>query len=131
MDHEMEDYVEAENRKVDGYELGLYAIFDGHSGRNVAKYLQAHLFDNILNESDFWRNPKSAIRRAYKTADQEILEHVVSRRGGSTAVTTILIDGKTLVVANVGDSRAVCLGWMGSWQCLGRLEMQSGKITSL
>ncbi|CAI0545595.1 unnamed protein product [Linum tenue] len=46
----MEDYVVAENRKVDGYELGLYAIFDGHSGRNVAKYLQAHLFDNILNE---------------------------------------------------------------------------------
>ncbi|CAI0545598.1 unnamed protein product [Linum tenue] len=107
MDHEMEDYVVAENRKVDGYELGLYAIFDGHSGRNVAKYLQAHLFDNILNEPDFWRNPKSAIRRAYKTTDQEILEHVVGRSGGSTAVTAILIDGKTLVVANVGDSRAV------------------------
>ncbi|CAI0545596.1 unnamed protein product [Linum tenue] len=97
MDHEMEDYVVAENRKVDGYELGLYAIFDGHSGRNVAKYLQP----------DFWRNPKSAIRRAYKTTDQEILEHVVGRSGGSTAVTAILIDGKTLVVANVGDSRAV------------------------
>ncbi|CAI0429227.1 unnamed protein product [Linum tenue] len=120
MDHEMEDYVEAENRKVDGYELGLYAIT-----------LTSHVWVFASFSSDFWRNPKSAIRRAYKTADQEILEHVVSRRGGSTAVTTILIDGKTLVVANVGDSRAVCLGWMGSWQCLGRLEMQSGKITSL
>lgn len=28
-------------------------------------------------------------------------------RGGSTAVTAILIDGERLVVANVGDSRAV------------------------
>lgn len=28
-------------------------------------------------------------------------------RGGSTAVTAILIDGQKLVVANIGDSRAV------------------------
>ena len=28
-------------------------------------------------------------------------------RGGSTAVTAILIDGVKLVVANIGDSRAV------------------------
>jgi protein phosphatase 1L len=28
-------------------------------------------------------------------------------RGGSTAVTAILIDGQKLIVANIGDSRAV------------------------
>lgn len=50
MKHGMEDYLVAENRKVDGHNLGLYAIFDGHSGREVAEYLQSHLFDNILSE---------------------------------------------------------------------------------
>lgn len=50
MDYGMEDYIVAENRKVNGYDLGLYAIFDGHSGREVAEYWQSHLFDNILNE---------------------------------------------------------------------------------
>ncbi|KAK6804065.1 hypothetical protein RDI58_001849 [Solanum bulbocastanum] len=50
MKHGMEDYLVAENRKMDGHDLGLYAIFDGHSGRKVAEYLQSHLFDNILSE---------------------------------------------------------------------------------
>lgn len=47
------------------------------------------------------------MKRAYKVTDADILENVVGSRGGSTAVTAILINGKKLVVANVGDSRAV------------------------
>jgi len=50
MNHGMEDYVFAQHRKLNGYDLGLYAIFDGHAGPDVAKYLQNHLFQNILSE---------------------------------------------------------------------------------
>lgn len=46
----MEDYVFAQHRKLNGYDLGLYAIFDGHAGPDVAKYLHNHLFQNILSE---------------------------------------------------------------------------------
>lgn len=46
------------------------------------------------------------MRRAYEVIDDEILENVVGSRGGSTAVTAILIDKRKLIVANVGDSRA-------------------------
>ncbi|KAJ6371716.1 hypothetical protein OIU77_002102 [Salix suchowensis] len=55
-------------------ELGLFAVYDGHLGHDVASYLQTHLFDNILKEHDFWTDTESAIRRAYLATDAEILE---------------------------------------------------------
>ncbi|XP_062152711.1 probable protein phosphatase 2C 58 [Alnus glutinosa] len=110
--HDMEDYLVSEFRQFNdkelGKELGLFAIFDGHSGHDVASYLQGHLFDNILKQDDFWTETENALRRAYRMTDAEILEKaLVLGRGGSTAVTAILINGEKLVVANVGDSRAV------------------------
>lgn len=59
---------------------------------------------------NFWTRPKTAIKRAYKKTDDEILDGVVSSRGGSTAVTAILINREKLIVANVGDSRAIMYG---------------------
>ncbi|XVF66796.1 hypothetical protein PTKIN_Ptkin10aG0066700 [Pterospermum kingtungense] len=106
--HDMEDYVVAEFRKKDDSELGLFGIFDGHSGHDVARYLQNHLFDNILKEPDFWTKTGDAIKKAYHSTDAEILGKAkLLGRGGSTAVTAILINGQKLVVGNVGDSRAV------------------------
>ncbi|XP_011029045.1 PREDICTED: probable protein phosphatase 2C 58 [Populus euphratica] len=106
--HAMEDYVVSGFKQVHEKELGLFAIFDGHLGHDVASYLQTHLFDNILKEHDFWTDTESAIRRAYRATDAEILENAIALgKGGSTAVTAMLINGQKLVVANVGDSRAV------------------------
>ncbi|XP_059452304.1 probable protein phosphatase 2C 58 isoform X1 [Corylus avellana] len=106
--HDMEDYVVSEFRQLSDKELGLFAIFDGHLGHDVASYLQGHLFNNILKQDDFWTETENALRRAYRLTDDEILEKaLVLGRGGSTAVTAILINGEKLVVANVGDSRAV------------------------
>nr|GMC70444.1 probable protein phosphatase 2C 58 [Ipomoea batatas]GMC76888.1 probable protein phosphatase 2C 58 [Ipomoea batatas] len=106
--HAMEDYVVSKFKKVNEHDLGLFAIFDGHMGHDVAQYLQSHLFDNILKEHDFWTDTENAIKRAYHTTDNDILEKSMHLgKGGSTAVTAILINGERLVVANVGDSRAV------------------------
>nr|GME03333.1 probable protein phosphatase 2C 39 [Ipomoea batatas] len=116
MGHAMEDYVFAQFKEVDDEnELGLFAIFDGHLSQEVPNYLRSHLFENILNECfgsidqpNFWSEPESAMRRAYRITDSTILEKAAELgRGGSTAVTAILINGQKLVVANVGDSRAV------------------------
>lgn len=116
MPHGMEDRHVAEFRRLDdGNEVGLFGVFDGHSGADVATYLRNHLFDNILGEPDFWENTMGAIRRAYHRTDRKVLKKKKvtadgeerPRRGGSTAVTVILLNGETLVVANVGDSRAV------------------------
>lgn len=106
--HPMEDYVVAEFKQVEGSELGLFAIFDGHLSHDIPDYLRSHLFVNILKEPDFWTETESAVRRAYRTTDTTILEKVGDLgKGGSTAVTAILINCEKLVVANVGDSRAV------------------------
>jgi protein phosphatase 1L len=48
------------------------------------------------------------VKRAYSETDSTILEKSDDLgRGGSTAVTAILINCQNLVVANIGDSRAV------------------------
>ncbi|XVE50200.1 hypothetical protein DITRI_Ditri01bG0142800 [Diplodiscus trichospermus] len=106
--HPMEDYVVAEFKQVGDNELGLFAIFDGHLSQIIPNYLKSHLFNNILNEPDFWTQPENAIRKAYRITDASIMEKAVDLgEGGSTAVTAILINCEKLVIANVGDSRAV------------------------
>ncbi|EFJ32923.1 hypothetical protein SELMODRAFT_270517 [Selaginella moellendorffii] len=110
--HPMEDFFVADYKEIkqgdNTHDLGLFAIYDGHLGHNVPAYLQKNLFDNILNEPGFWSDPSSAIRNAYERTDKTILEKSTDLGiGGSTAVTAILIDGSRLLVANIGDSRAV------------------------
>ncbi|KAH8494343.1 hypothetical protein H0E87_020923 [Populus deltoides] len=106
--HDMEDYVVAQFKEVDDNELGLFAIFDGHLSHIIPDYLRSHLFDTILKEPNFWTEPENAMRRAYRITDTIILEKAGDLgRGGSTAVTAILINCQKLVVANVGDSRVV------------------------
>lgn len=106
--HPMEDYHVAKFVKAQGHELGLFAIYDGHLGSNVPAYLQKNLFTNIIKEGEFWVDPSKSISKAYERTDQEILSNSSDLgRGGSTAVTAILINGVRLWVANVGDSRAV------------------------
>ncbi|KAI7996451.1 putative protein phosphatase 2C 39 [Camellia lanceoleosa] len=98
--HPMKDYVVVEFKQVEEHELGLFAIFDGHLSHDIPDYLRSHLFVNILNERMH--------RRAYHTTDTSILDK--SRelgKGVQAAILTILIDCQKLVVANVGDSRAV------------------------
>lgn len=107
-DHPIEDYHVAKFITVQEHELGLFAIFDGHLGDAVPAYLQKHLFPNILKEEEFWVDPGRSISKAYEKTDQAILSDTSEMaRGGSTAVTAILINGQRLWVANLGDSRAV------------------------
>lgn len=53
-------------------------------------------------------DPRRSIQKAYEKTDQSILSNSSDLgRGGSTAVTAILINGRRLWIANVGDSRAL------------------------
>ncbi|KAK4254247.1 hypothetical protein QN277_009651 [Acacia crassicarpa] len=106
--HPMEDFHVAKFVQTRGQELGLFAIYDGHLGDSVPAYLQKNLFSNILKDEDFWTDTARSIVKAYEATDTAILSHTPDLgRGGSTAVTAIIINNQKLWVANVGDSRAV------------------------
>ncbi|KAG5408300.1 hypothetical protein IGI04_004619 [Brassica rapa subsp. trilocularis] len=81
---------------------------DGHGGVRAAEYVKRHLFSNLITHPKFISDTKSAITDAYNHTDSELLksENSHNRDAGSTASTAILI-GDRLIVANVGDSRAV------------------------
>lgn len=80
--------------RISSYEFGLF--------------LGSISLVTCCKQHTFWTETENAIKRAYRKTDIEILDKsLYLGRGGSTAVTAILINGERLVVANVGDSRAV------------------------
>ncbi|KAL8499420.1 hypothetical protein ACS0TY_022405 [Phlomoides rotata] len=87
-------------------------IISGHGGARAAEYVKQNLFSNLIRHPKFISDTKSAIADAYSHTDSEFLksENNQNRDAGSTASTAILV-GDRLLVANVGDSRAViCRG---------------------
>ncbi|XP_030448857.1 probable protein phosphatase 2C 59 [Syzygium oleosum] len=108
----MEDFYETRIDGVDGEIVGLFGVFDGHGGARAAEYVKQNLFSNLIRHPKFISDTKSAIADAYSHTDSEFLksENNQNRDAGSTASTAILV-GDRLLVANVGDSRAViCRG---------------------
>ncbi|XP_028058755.1 probable protein phosphatase 2C 59 isoform X1 [Camellia sinensis] len=108
----MEDFYETRIDGVDGEIVGLFGVFDGHGGARAAEYVKKNLFSNLIKHPKFISDTKCAIADAYNHTDSEFLksENNQNRDAGSTASTAILV-GDRLLVANVGDSRAViCKG---------------------
>ncbi|GAA0143184.1 protein phosphatase [Lithospermum erythrorhizon] len=104
----MEDFYETRIDGVDGEIVGLFGVFDGHGGARAAEYVKQHLFNNLIKHPKFISDTKSAIAETYNHTDSEFLKSDTTqhRDAGSTASTAILV-GDRLLVANVGDSRAV------------------------
>ncbi|XP_057858298.1 probable protein phosphatase 2C 59 [Cryptomeria japonica] len=104
----MEDFFETQICGVDGQIIGLFGVFDGHGGARAAEYVKQNLFLNLRNHPKFISDTKLAIADAFKQTDSDFLkaENNQHRDAGSTASTAFLV-GNRLLVANVGDSRAV------------------------
>jgi serine/threonine protein phosphatase PrpC len=99
------------------------AVFDGHGGGGVSSLLRDRLF-KLMNQNlrsaqelhdNFSRPPLTlcvaALRSAFQQIDAEVLMDDTLQYQGSTAVAVLVHEGddghKTILSANVGDSRAI------------------------
>ncbi|CAL4989318.1 unnamed protein product [Urochloa decumbens] len=108
----MEDFYDTQIDSVDGVTVQMFGVYDGHGGAIAAEYVKEHLFSNLIKHPKFITDPKAAISETYNHTDSEFLkaDSLQARNAGSTAVTAIIV-GDRLLVANVGDSRAIiCKG---------------------
>ena len=114
---EMEDfhYIKALlNRKIN---CSYFGLFDGHSGKEVGIYLMENLHKILSQElkthdienSD---NIQIAVKNTFEKIDKEINNQNFKNETGSTGTVLLLYrdtkskSGKSLLCANVGDSKA-------------------------
>ncbi|KAK9805433.1 hypothetical protein WJX73_006037 [Symbiochloris irregularis] len=106
----MEDFYKAEFKASPYYPdtVGLFGVFDGHGGPNAADFVRQTLFERFVSNPNFTKDLKTALIEAFVETDSLYLdsEGAGAKDDGCTAITAVLV-GQRLVVANVGDSRAV------------------------
>ncbi len=91
-----------------GHNICLYGLYDGHGGDIISQHIASNLNTIILQKIKNHTNKEKALFQGYIQADQTLkdLPLYSSYNQGTTAITA-LIDENTIIIANVGDSRAV------------------------
>ncbi|XP_068639744.1 probable protein phosphatase 2C 27 [Aristolochia californica] len=85
----------------------FYGVFDGHGGIDAASFIQKNILKFIIQDPYFPNCMDKAIKSAFVKADHAFADtHSLDNSSGTTALTA-LIFGRTMLVANAGDCRAV------------------------
>ncbi|XP_008805807.3 probable protein phosphatase 2C 12 isoform X1 [Phoenix dactylifera] len=115
--------------------FSVFALFDGHNGSAAAIYAKENLLNNILCAipSDLSRDewlaalPRALVAGFVKTdKDFQTKEHT-----SGTTVTFVIIDGRVVTVASVGDSLCILESAEGSIYYLSadhRLEVNEKEV---
>ncbi|KAL6993350.1 protein-serine,threonine phosphatase [Sarracenia purpurea var. burkii] len=85
----------------------FYGVFDGHGGVDAASFTRKNILKFIVEDSHFSTGVKRAIRNAFVKADHALEDAKYLDRSSGTTALTALILGRTMLIANAGDSRAV------------------------
>ncbi|KAF5751245.1 protein phosphatase 2C 47 [Tripterygium wilfordii] len=85
----------------------FYGVFDGHGGTDAAKFTRMNILKFIVDDSNFQSTTKKAIKSAFVRADHAFADAKSLDSSSGTTALTALILGKTMFIANAGDSRAV------------------------
>ncbi|KAG9449193.1 hypothetical protein H6P81_009158 [Aristolochia fimbriata] len=87
----------------------FFGVFDGHGeyGAHCSQFVKQKLCENLLKNSRFHVDAVEASNAAFLTTNMQMhADNLDDSMSGTTAI-TILVRGRTIYVANTGDSRAV------------------------
>ncbi|XP_075642504.1 putative protein phosphatase 2C 49 [Castanea sativa] len=95
----------------------FYGVFDGHGGSEAAAYIRKNVIRLLFEDVNFpqasevndifLEEVENSVRKAFLLADQALADdRSVSSSSGTTALTAMIF-GSLLMVANIGDCRAV------------------------
>ncbi|WCJ32836.1 Protein phosphatase 2C family protein [Euphorbia peplus] len=85
----------------------FYGVFDGHGGVDAASFTKNNLLNFIVEDAQFPSGVKKAIKSAFVRTDHALADtKSVDSSSGTTALTALIM-GRTMLIANAGDSRAV------------------------
>ncbi|KAG8060592.1 hypothetical protein GUJ93_ZPchr0002g26192 [Zizania palustris] len=94
---------------VDDEIISFYGVFDGHGGKYASHYVRDNLPRIIVEDADFPLELDKVVRRSFVQTDSQFAErfsHQDVLSSGTTALAAIIF-GRSLLVANAGDCRAV------------------------
>eukprot|EP00124_Ichthyophonus_hoferi_P005057 Ihof_evm2s654 gene=Ihof_evmTU2s654 len=89
-------------------DLEYFAVFDGHGGELTSDYAAKNLHKLVYNEIKSGHNYKDSLTRAFIKLDHDFVSLPSKPKCGTTAAVA-LIHRNIVVVAHVGDSRAIIL----------------------
>jgi len=82
----------------------LLAVFDGHSGKEVALYMAQKVLEKFQYNLLCSLTEEQAFRKVFFECEEHAIENL---KGGSTAL-VVYVNNGVAHIANVGDSRTVC-----------------------
>ncbi|KAI8469911.1 MAG: phosphatase 2C-like domain-containing protein [Monoraphidium minutum] len=87
----------------------FFGVFDGHGefGTQVAQFARDKVPSNLLVSGHFASNPALALHNSMVTTNIQCHSAEFDDSMSGTTAISLLVRGRTLMVANVGDSRAV------------------------
>ncbi|KAK8655032.1 hypothetical protein V6N13_107624 [Hibiscus sabdariffa] len=89
--------------------VSFYGVFDGHGGKGASHFVRDHLPRVIVEDADFPLQLEKAVTRSFMETDAAFAKScsLESTLASGTTALTAMIFGRSLLVANAGDSRAV------------------------
>ncbi|KAH9800875.1 protein phosphatase 2C and cyclic nucleotide-binding/kinase domain-containing protein [Citrus sinensis] len=87
----------------------FFGVFDGHGefGAQCSQFVKRKLCENLLRNNKFHEDAVDACHSSYLTTNSQLHADVLDDSMSGTTAVTVLVRGRTIYVANSGDSRAV------------------------